>query len=256
MLAFVASLLLFPVQVGEVFTDTEYRFSFEPPVRVRQLPDEERARLLGVPLEKERNIPRDAWAVAGEPFRHNHLWLDESTYGRSIKLLLLDSLPWRSPEEFMSMVDPGAAAGTRPRDLPEPIGPGLIHETTFESNGRLVRKQTVYLLDLGDQRSALISMQAFDDDWVVVKPQFEQSLQTIKWQRGELPEDYKAMRQAAGAPLGPGLGGGPGARRAGAGRADLASMDPEAWMETEVLGSFVLAAVALLALLLGGKAGA
>ncbi len=230
MLLLLASLLLAVPQDEPFFVDAEFAFVFAPPARMSEL--------------ATQNPTRAGWTRTGEAFTRTHTWIDVGDQGRALELTLVDEHPYASSEAFARAVDPDGDASVRPARLEPPIGPGVVHEHGYrdEELGRLLRQRSVYLLDLGEQRAAVLRMSAFDEDWADARPAFDAVLRGIRWNR-QLPEQVIAARVADGHLGAGGLG-------TGRARADGAR-DSGDWDELEVWGSLVLAVVTALVLLLG-----
>jgi hypothetical protein len=268
-----ALLLAVPAVAQTAFEDDDFGFSIQMPPGLQVVDEAGRAKILGS-AEKAKNIPRAT--AAGQPVTHNYYWLDAtSPYNRQAAVFLLDSPPpWdpSKPDEFVTAMT-GQGLKVDFHEFIKPPVFGLRIEGTFTrpNDGKLMRKTLLYLPDLFGKRYGIVSFQAFDADWNIVKPEFLAALGTVQMQRADPPAEVveaakaRAEEQAAaqGGPGGPGEPGVPGGPPgpvgpAGRGAQPAAKQAPAAppadWGSLRVAGSFVLAALLLGHLLLSGRA--
>jgi hypothetical protein len=250
MRAFVLTLLvlagLAPAgRAQDTFEDPDFGASMILPMGMREVSVEERARLAGVTLEEARNVPRGQ-APSGK-VSHVYVWIDESTpYNRQISLNLYDEQPpFRTQAQLKEAHEQQGMSVDFEEILPPPLN-GVRLEGTFlrDPDNVPMRRSVVYVPDLPRQRWALLSIQAFAGDWDIVKPELLRVVQSLKLEGIRMGIPAGRVPPAA-RPGTRGVAGGPGA---------AGKQGADDWLQLEVVGSLLLAAVLLGGLILGGRA--
>jgi hypothetical protein len=231
------------------FSDPDFGFTLTLPAGLHEVTQAERARILGVSEELARNVPRGEIAP-GQPLAHHYFWVDRSSpYNRQMDVHLFDAVPpYRKAEEVVEAYKKmNVVVDGEPDHMKSPVG-GLRIEGTFMNPQQIqMRKTVLYLPDPLGKRYGIVSMQCYAGDWAIVKPEFLQSLLSVRLPRVQAP--------AGAGPGADGAGGGrPGAAatRTGAG-VPGAPTHPADWKSLPVAGSLVLAVLLLGHLLLGGR---
>lgn len=245
-----AALASAPAAQGTPFSDPDFGFSMLLPPGLQPADEAGRAKVLGDP-ELARNLSRAE--SGGQPLRHYHFWSDASTpYNRQAAIYLLDVPPPFKPDDFAASLEREGLQLVGQENLKSVTG--WLVEGTFLRPSDQVRlhKYALYLPDLFGKRHGLVTLQAFDSDWNIVKAEFRAALESVRMERAAPPPEVMQQMQQQGAGGGPGK---PGPRPGGgAGHAAGATAEPAGdWGSLEVAGSLVLAALALAHLLLSGR---
>ena len=229
------------VAAQEGFTDADFDFRAKLPVGMRAASDEERAKILKLEPDKARNLPRGE--AAGAAISHSYLWLDPTTpYNRQIFLGLTDGLPpFKNPTELKNeQVKQGLSVDVGPNLLQQPQNAVYIEGTFLrEVDKTPMRRILLYIPDFGGKRFAVMTLQAFDADWSIVKPDFDAVVSSVR---------MKLTKQEVGrAPIagGKGAAAGGGATRRGP--------DTNSWSSLPVAGSLLLAAIVIGSLAFGRR---
>jgi hypothetical protein len=228
--------------LAQEFKDPDFGASMTLPVGMREVTAEERAMMTGITVDEARNIPRGE-SPTGK-VTHVYVWIDEGTlYNRQVSLHLYDAPPpFRSPDQLKAAHEQEGMSIDFEEIIPPPLN-GVRIEGTFrrEPDNVLMRRTVVYVPDLQRERFALLSIQAFDGDWNIVKPELLKVVQTLKLEGIRMGAGGAARRP-------------PGQGMPGVGKAAKAGDAPQDWGRLEVAGSLVLAAIVLGSLILGGRA--
>ena len=240
-----AALASAPSAQSTEFSDPDFGFSITLPPGLRAADEAARARVLG-DAALARNVPR---ADAGDqPVLHYHFWTDASTpYNRQVAIYLLDVPPPFKPDDFGAILEKDGLQLVAQESVK--AAAGWLVEGTFLRPPDQVRlhKLALYLPDLFGKRHGMVTAQAFDSDWSIVKAEFRAAIESVRMQRAPPPEQVvQQMKEQAAAGGGPGK---PGPRPAGAAPA----LDPGDWGSLQVVGSFALAALALAHMVLSGR---
>ncbi|HEX5010208.1 MAG TPA: hypothetical protein VFY71_07390 [Planctomycetota bacterium] len=253
------------------FSDADFGFSIKLPDGLRPV-DEALLKQNAGGTGWSGNVPRSA--ADGKPIVHRYAWVDQSSpYARQAEFTLLDQPPpWNpaKPDEFVAAMT-GQGLHIDAHELIKPPIFGIRAEGTFtRSDGKAMRKMILYLPDIFGKRYGMLSFQAFDSDWNIVKPEFTAAIESVQIQRADPPPEVVEAareREAAkgggapgepGQPGGPpgahGPGGGKGGHGGGAAAAKTPPPEPPTdWASLKVAGSFALAAALLVHLLLSGR---
>ncbi len=241
-----------PAAAGQqAFSDPDFGFSLQVPSGLVPLDEAGRRKILG-DAEAARNVPRaDA---GGQPVHHRHFWLDQSSpYHRQVVVYLLDVPPPfdpGKPEEFAAaMRKDGMTVVSQERLKPPAFG--LRVEGTFlrEQDEVPMHRVVVYLPDVFGRRHGIVTLQAQESDWSIVKDEFQATLASMQLVRTPPPPEVVESAQKAAAAAG---GAAPG-RPPGAPASAPPAEDPGDWGSLPVLGSFVLAVAVLAHLLLSAR---
>lgn len=230
-----------PAGAQATVNDTDFDFTMNLPPGLRELTPSERATGFGgLTPDRAANMPR-ASSPDGSVW-HYYMWLDASTpYNRQISIILRDEDPpfTRPDDMFDSIARTGllidkSASG----QMGSPVDGFRVVGTFERQNDQvLIRKMQLYLPDPAGKRYATVSMQAFDSDWLIVAPEFEAAMQSVRFRR---------------TPVFPGGGRGPSSGTTRARRP--VSADPGSWASLPVAGSMALAFAMLASLFVGGRA--
>ncbi len=244
-----AALASEPIAQGTAFSDPDFGFSMTLPPGLQMADEAARARVLNDP-ELARNVPRAE--AGGQPVRHYHFWSDASTpYNRQVAVYLLDMPPPFKPDDFAASLEKEGLQLVGQETLKSQTA--WLVEGTFLRPSDQVRlhKYALYLPDLFGKRHGLVTLQAFDSDWSIVKAEFRAALESVRMERAEPPPAVmQQMQQQAAGGGGPGK---PGPRPAGGGSGAAGAEPASDWGSLEVAGSLVLAAAALAHLVLSGR---
>ena len=251
------------------FSDADFGFSIQLPDGLRAV-DEALLKQNATGTAWSGNVPRSD--ADGKPIVHRYAWIDHSSpYARQVELTLLDQPPpWNptKPDDFVAAMTGQGLKIDAHEMIKPPIFALRVEGTFTRPDGKVLRKTVLYLPDIFGKRYGMLSLQAFDTDWSIVKPEFTAAIGSLKMQRADPPpevieaaKEKEAARAGAdaagpGGPPGPmGPGGGKGGHGAGAGaaKAPPPPEPPTDWASLKVAGSFALAAVLLVHLLLSGR---
>ncbi len=245
---------------GQRFTDADFELSIELPDGMRELTFDERVATLGLQATPDvvRNTSR-ADAGDGE-WSHNHIWVDLTPIERFIHMTIADSLPFASPQEFITAMGTATSPVIKNGTVePEEGGPAVWIEKRFAgASGQFKRLRAYYYVDPGNQRSMLVKLQALESAWDTAEPQFLSLLGTLDWERkpaevGPTPSMVPPNMAGSGTTQTTNRG----RRSAGVGSlpttADDNPSNYASWGDREVLGSLIIAGLLLMALLFGGR---
>jgi len=233
------------------FSDSDFSFSIDLPEGLVPVDEAGRAKLLG-DAAAARNLPRAE--AAGQPVIHRHIWLDQgSPYHRQVEIYLLDAPPpWNplKPADFAEAIGPKQGLTVEAHELLKPPAFGLRVEGTFlrEPDKVPMRKVILYLPDVFGKRHGLVMLQAQASDWNIVKDEFAAALASVRMPRAPPPPELVEKVRDEGA-----AGGGPGSRPGAAPAPAAPVEEPGDWSSLPVLGSFALAVVLLVHLLLSAR---
>ena len=235
----------------QAFADGDFGFTMALPEGLHEASPAERARIMSVTEDAAKNVLRSE-SDGRTPLTHHYFWVDRSSpYNRQMDVHLFDGPPpYLKPEDLSDAYAKTGLKVDATEQVKAPVG-GLRIEGTFTNQqGVAMRKTVVYLPDRS--KYAIVSLQCFAGDWAIVKPEFLQSILSIRLER----------KAPAGGPGATAQGGaaGKGKQHAGAGAhaeeraaAQLADTRPVDWKRLPILGSVVLSALLLGHLLLGNR---
>ncbi|MBM3984948.1 MAG: hypothetical protein FJ296_04540, partial [Planctomycetes bacterium] len=194
-----AALTAAPAAQGTPFSDPDFGFTMELPPGLQPADEAARARVLGNP-ELARNVPREQ--AGGQPLRHYHFWSDAgSPYNRQVAIYLLDLPPPFKPDDFAASLEQEGLQLVA-QEMLKAQSAWLVEGTFLRPTDQVrLHKYALYLPDLFGKRHGLVTLQAFDSDWGIVKSEFRAALESVRMERAAPPAEMQ--QQAAG-------GGGPG----------------------------------------------